>query len=135
MNSLAGKRICVIDDKADNIFILLMLLKQLGASGVVVWWSQDQVRKIVRELPLDAILLDLMLPGARSGYAVIQELRAVPGLENIPIVAVSAADAATALPKAQELGFDGFISKPIDSDAFPEQLQSILNGDPVWAVR
>ena len=135
MNSLAGKRICVIDDKADNIFILLMLLKQLGASGVVVWWSQDQVRKIVRELPLDAILLDLMLPGARSGYAVIQELRSVPGLENIPIVAVSAADAATALPKARELGFDGFISKPIDSDAFPEQLQSILNGDPVWAVR
>jgi CheY-like chemotaxis protein len=135
MKGLSGKRVGVIDDQADNIFVLLTLLKQLGATGVVVWWTADQVSRTARALPLDAIMLDLMLPGSRSGYAVIEELRAIPGLEEVPIVAVSAADTATALPKARELGFDGFISKPIDSDLFPQQMESILNGEPVWAVR
>lgn len=132
---LKGKRICVIDDQADNVYILLMMLKQHGATGIVTWWSEGQIKQIKQHLPIDAILLDLMFPGHRTGFDVIAEIRAIPGLEAVPIAAVSAADAAVAMAQARECGFDGFISKPIDAAQFPLQLKKILAGQPVWAGR
>lgn len=53
-------------------------------------------------------------------------------LRDIPVIAVSSLDADTEIPKAQEKGFSGFISKPINSVKFPEQLLACINGEKVW---
>jgi two-component system cell cycle response regulator DivK len=36
--------------------------------------------------------------------------------------------------RAREAGFDGFIGKPIDPDAFPDQIRRILAGEGVWTL-
>jgi hypothetical protein len=41
-------------------------------------------------------------------------------------------DAAAAIPKARELGFAGFIAKPIDNYDFPKQVLAVINGSEVW---
>jgi two-component system cell cycle response regulator DivK len=38
------------------------------------------------------------------------------------------------LQKARTAGFDGFIGKPLDPDRFPDQIRSILSGQPVWVL-
>lgn len=129
---LDGKRIYIVEDNSDNIYILLTILRMHGASVEVDWWAKGESFKILKALPIDIILLDLMLPDKRTGFDVFQEIHAMPELASVPIVAVSAADASVAVPKARTLGFSGFIKKPVDDDLFPKQLKTILEGNQVW---
>lgn len=83
-------------------------------------------------MPVDAILLDLMLPGGISGYKVFEQIRAEPMFAKVPVVAVSAADSIVAIHACQKSGFSGFIAKPIDVNLFPQQIAGIIRGEQVW---
>jgi DNA-binding response OmpR family regulator len=83
-------------------------------------------------MPIDIILLDLMFPRGITGYDIFREIRSYSEFDSIPIVAVSAADATVAIPKAQEMGFSGFIAKPIDFYRFSVQIEHILDKQEVW---
>ncbi len=129
---LEGKRIFVVEDNVQNRVIYQMTLIKHGARLVFDRWGRDALRSMRGFQKFDLIILDLMLPDGRSGYDIFKEIRAVPELADIPIVAVSAADPNAAIPKAQELGFSGFIAKPINVDCFAEQLERVMNGEKVW---
>jgi CheY-like chemotaxis protein len=129
---LVGKRIYMVEDNEDNIFVILSILRQHGASVQIDWWAKGEAHKVVKALPLDLIILDLMLPHGRSGYDVFEEIRALPELQRVPIVAVSASDPSIAMPVAINMGFCGFISKPISFDLFPRQIAQLIDGEKVW---
>jgi CheY-like chemotaxis protein len=129
---LKGKRIFIVEDNPDNIWVMLSLLKHHGADVHVDWWATGKSQQLVKVLPLDLIILDLMLTAGRSGFTVFDEIRSIPEAAKIPIVAVSAMDASVALSKTREQGFAGFISKPIDIDLFPKQIATIISGGSVW---
>jgi CheY-like chemotaxis protein len=129
---LQDKRIYIVEDNTDNIYILMTILRAHGAVVTVDWFAKGESHKILQALPIDIILLDLMLPNNYSGYEIFQELHALPQLAAVPIVAVSAADTSIAVPKVRSLGFSGFIKKPIDDELFPQQLKAILENQPVW---
>jgi CheY-like chemotaxis protein len=57
--------------------------------------------------------MDLMLPKQVSGFDLVCEIRQVPELTSLPIVDLSASDPDTAMLCARQLGFSGFICKPI----------------------
>lgn len=132
---LKGKRIYILEDNAENIFVLIKLLEYHGAEPIIAWWFRGEVDRVLSSMPIDLILLDLMLPDGRTGYEALAEIRSVPELATIPAVAVSASDSDTALPKAREAGFNGYISKPIEVTLFPQQLLAVLNGEAVWDGR
>jgi two-component system cell cycle response regulator DivK len=50
-------------------------------------------------------------------------------------VVVIAQGSTLEMKKAQEAGFDGFISKPLDADRFPDQIRKILSGEEIWDVQ
>ena len=129
---LDGKRIFVLEDDANNLAIIMSILKR--HRGVVFFdaWGTATVKKIKRFLPIDLILLDLMLPGDVSGYDVFKQIRLEAELNNIPIVAVTAADPGVEMPIARDLGFAGYISKPLRNRTFPGALLQIMDGQPVW---
>jgi CheY-like chemotaxis protein len=135
LDILKGKHLFVIEDNVENRVILRFMLARTGARLNFDIWGRDIVQRVSATLPVHLILLDLMFPGFVSGYTLFEQLRASVKLANVPIVAVSAADAAVAIPKCQKLGFDGFIAKPIDDDVFPAQLVRILNGEKLWIAR
>ncbi|MBI5929752.1 MAG: response regulator [Chloroflexi bacterium] len=129
---LQGKRIFVIEDKEDNIFVIMSLLRKYGATVEIDWWAKGEPHKLESAMPIDLIILDLMLPRGRTGFEVYSEIRSNPTLSKVPIVAVSAMDPSLALPKTQEQGFSGFISKPIDFELFPQQVAILIAGEEVW---
>ncbi len=129
---LDKKKIYVIEDNTANIFVLQSALRQEGATVIVDWFADGKIARILKDMPFDLIILDLMLPGTSSGFDIFKSLRALPQLEKIPFVAVSAMDSSVAIPKAKHLGFTGFISKPIDIDKFPQQILSLINGETIW---
>ena len=129
---LEGKRVYLVEDNVDNIYVLLALFRKYGISTTVDWFAKGNARKLLKSLPLDLIVLDIMLPEGRSGYDMFQELRQLPELDSIPIIAISATEPSLGIAKTQELGFSGFISKPIDYELFPRQLEAIFEGKPIW---
>lgn len=129
---LNNKRIFVLEDNLENKAIAQMLLERAGAIVLVDRWGVETLSNLQRFAPVDAILLDLMLPGLITGYDIFQQIRAQPEFNHVPIVAVSAADSSTALPKARALGFSGFISKPIDFRLFAQQIRLVVNGERIW---
>lgn len=78
----------------------------------------------VEEVP-DLILVDLGLPDI-DGQTLIALIKRVPELKNIPTVAVTAWPEDTAREMATAYGCDGFISKPINTRAFPDQIAQFI---------
>lgn len=130
--SLDGKRVFVIEDDLRNKAIALMLLERAGATVGFERWGTSTIEKLRSFMPIDIILLDLMFPRGVTGYDIFSKIRSFPEFDAIPIVAVSAADTAIAIPKAQEMGFSGFIAKPIDFYRFTTQVEKVLENQEVW---
>jgi two-component system, chemotaxis family, response regulator Rcp1 len=63
------------------------------------------------------ILLDLNLP-RKSGYEVLQEVKADPELRQIPVVVLTTSSADNDVLRSYELAANCYITKPVDLDAF-----------------
>ena len=74
---------------------------------------------------LDLILLDINLP-EMDGYELAQRFRETPGLQKVPILAVTANVMRGDRERTLAAGCDGYIQKPIDVDLLPEQVKAVL---------
>ena len=131
INILKNKRIAVVEDNIVNLAVFATALKKQGARVIQDNWSTNPITVLLDNGPIDLILLDLMLRYGNTGYEVFDQIQLVPELKDIPIVAISSLDPATEIPKLQEKGFSGFISKPIRVFEFPQLLADVLNGENV----
>lgn len=124
-----AQHILVIDDDARNADVLARLLKLEGINSTQVINPLELDEVIETLIQVDAVFLDLEMPGL-NGYDVLAKFRADARFTAVPIVACTVH--LDEFNVAYNEGFDGFISKPIDSDKFPQQLARILNGESVW---
>jgi two-component system, cell cycle response regulator DivK len=130
---LKDATVLVVEDNVANFVLIARLLGYMGihcewkTSGYEVVEYADAIDK------LDLILLDIRLP-YEDGYAALRKLRSSPSLNNTQVIAVTAEASSEQMKKAREAGFDGFLGKPLDPDRFPEQIQRILAGEPVWEL-
>ncbi len=84
--------------------------------------------KLAVESNPDIILVDLGLPDI-DGQTLVALLKRVDELKNVPTVAVTAWPEDTARKMALAYGCDGFISKPINTRAFPDQIAKFISGN------
>jgi CheY-like chemotaxis protein len=129
---LAGKRIIVVEDDILNRVVYQITLGIQGAYLDYDRTGREAVNRLKRSPAWDLIILDLMLRDGISGFNIFQEIRALPEFNHVPIVAVSASEPTVAMPRAQELGFSGFISKPIDEAQFADQITRVIAGEHIW---
>lgn len=123
------KAIAVEDDLA-GVALIGNMLRRLQIQAYVDPTGSNVVQMALRMRP-HFILMDLNLPN-RSGFDLMERVRAVPELRETPIVALSAMDPVQAIPRCKELGFDGFLCKPLRSRHLVRQLTRLLNGETVW---
>ncbi|MCP5094327.1 MAG: response regulator [Chloroflexi bacterium] len=130
---LENKNIFLLEDDPVNFSVIQTILRKNGAATLLDYWGDTTLKKMMNyPFQLDLILLDIMLPGRATGYDVLDAIRMIPEFKDIPIVAITASDPDTEIPKARKRGFDGYISKPINRYRFPKQLVAILNGESIW---
>lgn len=82
------------------------------------------LRTAVDESP-ELILIDLGLPDI-DGQTLVTLMKRTPELKGIPLVAVTAWPEDTARDMVIAYGCDGFISKPINTRTFPDQIAEYL---------
>lgn len=121
---LDGKRILVIEDNEDNQRLFQFLIEQVG--GKVVAFTEG-ARAIEACSPgqFDAVLLDLQMPGM-NGFEVLKALRS-KGVKE-PIFAISAHAPSEMLDQSIKVGFNGFLTKPFESDQLIQTLMGTRDG-------
>jgi len=120
----------------DNVSNFVLIARLLGFLGIHCEWKTSgyEVVEYADTLPkLDLILLDIRLP-YEDGYSALKKIRESEKLKTIPVIAVTAEADQAQINKAKNAGFDGFIGKPLDPDRFPDQINRILSGTPVWEL-
>ncbi|HHH31163.1 MAG TPA: hybrid sensor histidine kinase/response regulator [Polyangiaceae bacterium] len=116
-------RIVHIEDDPAN---RLLVRKLLGRAGHEVLDAADGIEgvRLACETTPDLVLVDLNIPGL-DGFEVTLRLRGEAGLNDVPIVAITAeGDRDTSL----SVGCDGFLQKPIDARTFAATIAKYLGG-------
>jgi len=117
-------RILVVEDNPLNRLLVHDLLELRGHS-VVEAATVDEARVLLERERLDLLLLDVQIPGG-GGEAIIREVRQRADLADLPIIAVTS----LAMPGDRErllsIGFQGYLSKPIDTRTFGAAIESYL---------
>jgi diguanylate cyclase (GGDEF)-like protein/PAS domain S-box-containing protein len=119
-------RILIIEDNPTNMELMVYLLQAFGYTPLMAYDGEEGVRIARSELP-DLIICDVHLPKL-DGYGVVAELKKDPQLRDIPALAVTALAMVGDRERLLEAGFNGYIGKPIEPDAFVTQLESFLTG-------
>jgi CheY-like chemotaxis protein len=121
----------IIDDDAYSVHIMerLLDLQDMTYTSIKDPTKLPEVLESVDQV--DIIFLDLEMPKL-DGYEVLEILRGHFG-ESVKIVACTVHT--SQLNMTRKLGFSSFVAKPLDTDRFPQHLQRILDGQPVWEVR
>ena len=114
----------LVEDTEDNRQMMRQLLELSGFEVVEAVNGREAVEMASRIQP-EIILMDLSLPYI-DGLAATRQIRKLPNLEGVPIVAVSAHDTADFHNDALEAGCDAYITKPIDYPELEEIVNSLL---------
>ena len=114
--------VLVVEDNEQNLYLVRFLLE--GAGWTVVA-APDGPRALeeARSGRFELVLLDIQLPGM-DGHAVARELRRIPALDDVPIVAVTSYAMLGDRERCLEAGCTGYIEKPINPDTFLEEVES-----------
>ena len=82
----------------------------------------DEAISVATDNRPDVILLDLRLPDM-NGTEVARRLRSGTGTGEIPVVALTASAYAWSSERLLAAGFDGYLQKPIDVRAVPDEVR------------
>lgn len=117
--------VLAVEDNPDNMITVKALLNDhfrvLEAAD-----GQASIEMAKQFVP-DLILMDIALPGI-DGIQAFKAIRSLPGLENIPVIALTASAMTQDREGILAQGFDAFIPKPIIEREFLKVIQEVLYG-------
>lgn len=115
-------KVLIVEDFEDNRYLMRRLLEMSGFDVLEATNGEEAILIAERERP-DLVLMDLSLP-LLDGLAATRRIRKCEGLENVPIVAVSAHDTMDFQNEALAAGCNDYVTKPLDFD----QLETVIKG-------
>ncbi len=126
--------VLVVEDNVPNFVLIARLLAFMGVQNCEWKTTGWGVVDVAHTMPrVDLVLMDLRLPH-EDGYEALEQIRQDPHLSHTRVVVVTAQGSAEEMHRARQAGFDGFLSKPLDADRFPEQIRQILAGESIWEL-
>lgn len=120
------KRVVCIEDEPEMIDLVRLILGRKGFFVIGANGGIEGLETVRREKP-DLILLDLMMPDM-DGWEVYQQIKADPGLREIPVIVVTAK--AQSIDKVLGLHIakvDDYITKPFGPQELLESVEKILS--------
>jgi CheY-like chemotaxis protein len=118
-------RVLVVDDHQDTCIGMKMILERRGYQ-VTLAHSADQAVEKARDTKFDLLISDIGLPD-RSGYELMEELRAQNGL---PGIALSGFGMENDITRARAAGFSDHLTKPINLERLEQAIRNLLEPEP-----
>ena len=117
-------KVLLIEDHEQNRYLATFLLEKHGYTVVPSFDGPTGI-ELAKTINPALILLDIQLP-TMDGYTVARELRKLPALRDIPIIAVTSYAMAGDREKSLAAGCNGYLEKPINPDTFVTEIERFL---------
>ncbi|HEX8560479.1 MAG TPA: response regulator [Pyrinomonadaceae bacterium] len=117
------RRVLVVDDAPDVTEMLALMMTYAGYE-VQTAFSAPEALDVARAHSFDAVISDIGMPGM-NGYQLAEALRATPGYESTPLIAVTGFVHYEDRERARRAGFDDFHHKPINPSALIDALRRL----------
>lgn len=114
--SLTGKKILLVDDSADNSFLISTYLKKTGSHVEMARNGKEAIEAFSKQ-KFDLILMDMQMP-EMNGYAATKWIRVLEAQRDtrVPIIALTAYALPEEVDKSFKAGCDDHLTKPIDKN-------------------
>jgi two-component system cell cycle response regulator DivK len=122
------QRILVVEDTEDNRRIIRDLLSSVGYELIEAVDGAEGVALAQKEQP-DLILMDIQLP-VMDGYEATRQIRTVPELAKVPIIAVTSYALSGDEAKTRAAGCDGYVAKPFSPRQLLAKIREFLPEAP-----
>ncbi len=119
--------ILIAEDEPSILESLDFILRRAGWSIESVTDGEAVLERVRRELPR-ILVLDVMLP-KRSGFDVLKQLRADAPTRHLPVLILTAKGQQQDRRIAEELGADGFVTKPYSNAEVVGAVRQLLGED------
>lgn len=123
LSGLPARRILIVDDDRDIVDTQAVLFENLGQTVCRAYGGKSAV-ELAPHFGPDLILIDLDMP-VMSGFKVAEELRKLPGMKGVRLVAHTAFGRPEYLAATESSLFDDYVRKPMTFS----RLVRILLGD------
>jgi two-component system alkaline phosphatase synthesis response regulator PhoP len=122
-DSVYKRKILVVDDEPNVRKLLRTLLNK--SFTIVEAEDGEQAVKIASAEKPDLILMDIMMP-RMDGYTSCYALKREPVTKSIPILILTALDLKLNMQLSEEVGADGYITKPFNPQDLLENIAQVL---------
>jgi two-component system, cell cycle response regulator DivK len=116
--------VLLVEDNFDNRSIYRTILEVSGYTVVEALDGKAAIER-AREVQPDLILMDISIPEV-DGWEATRVLKGDPATSKIPIVALTAHAMAEDRRRAQDVGFDGYLAKPVPPRDVVEEVHRFL---------
>ncbi len=117
-------RVLIIDDDPTLVEMLIFVLSRGGYETRAATNGADAL-EILKSTHIDAIVLDVMLPDV-DGYQICRNIRALPGIADIPILMLSARSQVEYRLTGFESGADDYVPKPADPKEVLARIHALI---------
>ncbi len=119
---MAGERILVVEDNETSMKLFRDVLQARGYSTLEATTGEAAV-ELARTLDPALVLMDVQLPGI-DGVEALAQLRGDERTSAIPVVALTAQAMTGDRERFLDVGFDGYLSKPVDVEELIRVVES-----------
>jgi CheY-like chemotaxis protein len=113
--------VLVIDDEEIDRLIIQRHLRALGHEAITAKDGADGLEAAQKVRP-HVILIDIHIP-RQNGYEICEEIRRLPWGKQAAIYAMTGFNNLEDFERALRVGFDGFLTKPLNSDTLARLLR------------
>jgi CheY-like chemotaxis protein len=125
MKKNGSKKIMVVDDNEDMIYMLSTVLKKDGYKVVGATSGEECLRRVNTDKP-DLILLDIMMPGI-DGWEVCKRIKESGLFISVPISMLSVRKDEEDFKKSLQYAHaDAHLTKPVNFEELRKTVESLL---------
>ncbi|HEX6648588.1 MAG TPA: response regulator [Pyrinomonadaceae bacterium] len=123
IHSLEGLHVLIVEDSDDTLNLLSMIFRREGANVTTAASAAEALSQAVVKRP-NIIVSDIGMPEI-DGYELLEQLRILPGLGEVPAIAISGYASEEDRERALAVGYLALVPKPIDVEVLFGLIQDL----------
>ena len=117
-------KVLVVDDDKNLRLLYEQELSEEGHEVTLAGSGPEALDYLKNQRP-DLIILDILMPHM-DGYQFCEAIRAVPPLQNIPVIVITGRPVAEVDERLKKMGISAILQKPFTTEAIMEQVNKLL---------